>query len=94
MVNMVDRYIAKTSLEHRKNYGQFFTPPLVADLMVKWISLNRPKNILDPAFGAGVFYESASKILNDSFFFDAYEVDEQVCRFIPRHIKKKYYSLQ
>lgn len=56
------KYIAETSLTHRKDYGQFFTPPSVAQLMAKWVLKADPKTILDPAFGLGVFYDEIIKI--------------------------------
>lgn len=49
-------YLKSISIEHRKKYAQFFTPFSIADLMAKWILDNKQlKNILEPAFGLGVF---------------------------------------
>ena len=49
------RYIEETSIEYRKQYGQFFTPKHVAELMTNWIIKSKPKSVLDPAFGLGIF---------------------------------------
>ena len=49
------KYIDETPLNHRKDYGQFFTPTPVARLMAKWVMKGNPETILDPAFGLGVF---------------------------------------
>ena len=38
--------------------GQIFTPKLISDMMVNWVIGNKPKTILDPAVGNGVFFES------------------------------------
>lgn len=35
--------------------GQVFTPPAVAAFMVAWAARNRPREILDPCLGRGVF---------------------------------------
>ncbi|RMG87878.1 MAG: methyltransferase domain-containing protein [Bacteroidetes bacterium] len=56
MVVSEKAYTQKVSLSHRKKYAQFFTPAEVADWMTDWIS-GHPnlKNVLEPAFGLGVF---------------------------------------
>ena len=49
-------YLNATSLQHRKKFAQFFTPPEIADFMAKWLLQNpNLKNILEPAFGLGIF---------------------------------------
>jgi len=50
-----ESYRALVPEGHRKRYGQFFTPPPVAELMCKWIAASRPSEVLDPATGPGVF---------------------------------------
>jgi adenine-specific DNA-methyltransferase len=48
------RYEARTSLNHRKMLGQFFTPPAVATFMARWVSTARGRlRILDPGAGMG-----------------------------------------
>src|SRR5262245_60991731 len=39
----------------RKRLGQYFTPPAVAALMVRWIAAIEPRSVLDPAVGPGIF---------------------------------------
>lgn len=73
------KYCISTPKDHRKEYGQYFTPNLISALMVKWVLKNKPCKVLDPAFGLGVFYDefkknTSSKGLN----FYAYEIDEQI----------------
>lgn len=41
-------------LEHRKRYGQFFTPPVIADILCDWVLEGNPKAVLDPAVGTGI----------------------------------------
>ncbi len=50
------QYFLNTSAQHRQTYGQFFTPPALAKLMVQWAIQPQPQLILDPAFGLGIFY--------------------------------------
>ena len=72
-------YNASTPLSHRKKYGQFFTPPAVARMMAKWVIQERPRTILDPAFGLGIFYEAVKAVAtNDHFSFVGYEIDKHL----------------
>jgi len=49
-------YKEQTSLSHRKKYAQFFTPELVAKIMIDWIlDKQNVQTLLEPAFGLGVF---------------------------------------
>ena len=73
------KYIAETPLHRRKEYGQFFTPSSVAQHMMKWIMKDNPENILDPAFGLGVFYDEAIRIRSaGDFNFIGYEIDGHI----------------
>ncbi len=75
-------YIVNTPISYRKDYGQFFTPSLVATIMAKWVTENKPKTILDPAFGLGIFYEEISKInLDYQWHFTGYEIDNNILSY-------------
>lgn len=75
-------YISETPLEHRKDYGQYFTPPLVARIMANWIVKSTPKTILDPAFGLGIFYDVIKKIVSDKEIkFTGYEIDNRILKY-------------
>src|SRR5713101_4328261 len=50
-----DAYRASIPLQHRKRFAQFFTPMPIAELMVEWIAGIKPKTVLDPAVGPGIF---------------------------------------
>lgn len=50
-----NNYRSSSSIEHRKRFAQFFTPQAIASLMCKWILKNKPKTVLDPAVGLGIF---------------------------------------
>jgi adenine-specific DNA-methyltransferase len=41
--------------EPRKRLGQFMTPPVVASLMAEWVLGCKPRTVLDPAVGLGIF---------------------------------------
>jgi len=76
-------YREATSLEYRKDYGQFFTPAPVARLMINWVGENNPKTIMDPAFGLGVFYDEAQR--RDTLrkvVFTGYEIDSHIVDFL------------
>jgi adenine-specific DNA-methyltransferase len=76
-------YTLKTPISHRKDYGQFFTPPSVARLMAKWIIKDDPKSILDPAFGLGIFYDEINQIKPDkNFQFTSYELDKLILSYL------------
>ena len=47
-------YAACVPTQHRKHYGQFFTPPPIAELMCDWVAGCNPKTLLDPAVGTGM----------------------------------------
>ncbi|MFZ5951698.1 MAG: N-6 DNA methylase [Candidatus Rifleibacteriota bacterium] len=69
----------KTLINHRKAFGQFFTPPPVASIMAQWVLSNDPETILDPAFGLGVFYHEVKKLRSSrKLRFTGYEIDEKI----------------
>ena len=69
-------YCNITSKEHRKKFGQFYTPNIISDFMMSKILKNNPKSILDPSFGLGEFYESFKKInIDNNIKFYANEID-------------------
>ena len=75
-------YAAVTPLEHRRRFGQFFTPRSVADLMVSWVLGSKPKSVLDPAFGLGVFFDSfLENTRSDQCEYQAYEIDENIISY-------------
>lgn len=54
--NIESEYVKKVTLEHRKQFAQFFTPQPIAEMMAEWLLKNENmKTVLEPAFGLGVF---------------------------------------
>lgn len=72
-------YSKNTDISHRKRFGQFFTPEPIADFMTKWVleGLDRSPEILEPAFGLGIF--SRNIIKNDpSANITGFEIDKTI----------------
>ena len=78
-------YMNIVSYDHRKRFGQFYTPEMIADLMAAWIMQSNPKNICDPAFGLGSFYKSCKKMGFNGIFF-ANEIDKVSYEFVKKNI--------
>ncbi|WDF72179.1 Eco57I restriction-modification methylase domain-containing protein [Novosphingobium sp. KACC 22771] len=70
-------YAAHAPSDHRKAWGQFFTPPRLAALMADWVAGARPGLILDPAMGAGVLTRAALARCPDARVV-AYERDRAI----------------
>jgi adenine-specific DNA-methyltransferase len=77
-----EEYTKSVALSYRKELGQYFTPPIIATLMAKWVLHNNPEKILDPAFGLGVFLDSIQKLKNgQTIHFTAYEIDDKIINY-------------
>lgn len=63
----------------QKQYGQFFTDPFIADMMVKWATKNNPRYFLDPAVGPGIFPKTAFRI-NSQMNISVVEIDEEMAK--------------
>ncbi|MBW6486086.1 MAG: SAM-dependent methyltransferase [Syntrophobacterales bacterium] len=84
------KYIDETPLNHRKDYGQFFTPPPVARLMAKWVIKDNPGTVIDPAFGLGVFYDEIIKINSiNQVAFTGYEIDNHIITYLNHNGKSQ-----
>lgn len=71
-------YIKNTGLQHRKKFGQYFTPSTIARLMTYWVIQENTTEILDPAFGLGVFHEVLPEISKLKSNYTAYEIDSHI----------------
>jgi len=68
--------------------GQVFTPRRVADWMVSWACVDRPRRVLEPAAGAGVFIEALDawhrrERPDHRIQVDAWELDGKLARGLP-----------
>ena len=76
-MTLEQKYIASTTLDHRKKYAQFFTPEKIAEFMCHWVLQGKQKTrVLEPAYGLGIF----SRVLaqNTALPVDAYEIDGRI----------------
>lgn len=80
-------YRNQTSKEHRKLFGQYFTPNIAADFMCKW-ACTGAKNVLDPAVGNSIFLK-ITRMLNKECLLTGYEIDEKILDFFgnPSHAR-------
>lgn len=82
-------YIKNTGIDHRKKYAQFFTPKEIADFMAEWVNGDGgDKDILEPAFGLGVFSYSLLK-LNPNVKITAYEIDKHILDIAQRGMAER-----
>lgn len=66
-VSFEDNYIRSTDPAWRKKFGQIFTPPAIAHLMISWVTANmQGGRLLDPALGPGIFYRELAAELAKS----------------------------
>lgn len=71
-------YSILNSIEHRKKYAQFFTPFPIADLMAKWLIGNSDlQNVLEPAFGLGVFSRAVLNY-NNTLNIKGFDIDSHI----------------
>ena len=75
-------YLQVVGEEHRKRFGQFFTPDTVAAFMVHWVLDSGMDAVFDPAFGLGAF---RTAIDCDSVQFTGCEVDATIVEFWERN---------
>ena len=73
------RYSEQVESPHRKDYGQFFTHPIAADFMVRWVLKSQKKSLYDPAFGLGAFLDPVSDDLQIKF--TGSEIDSRILNF-------------
>ncbi|TFH46324.1 MAG: hypothetical protein E4G94_02685, partial [ANME-2 cluster archaeon] len=93
---LTETCIKTTTPEYRKEKGQYFTPKLTSDFMVRQFDnlTNREKvRILDPCAGVGIFESAICDYLlaqekKPKISFHIYEIDEQVIKFLRRNMQK------
>ncbi len=93
--NLTNLYIDNTLQEYRKERGQYFTPKLTSNFMVRQLqNLNKRKSIrmLDPGAGTGIFESAVCDFLltqtnRSQIFFDLYEVDRNIITLLKNNMK-------
>ncbi len=72
-------YLEQVGEKHRKDHGQFFTHPKVANFMVHWVLGSGSKSIFDPAFGLGAFFDPVAN--EYGIQFSGCEIDPTILEF-------------
>lgn len=93
--NLTNLYIDNTSQEYRKERGQYFTPKLTSDFMVRQLqNLTKKEStkILDPGAGTGIFESAVCDFLltqktRSRVFFDLYEIDRNIIQLLKKNMK-------
>lgn len=79
-MTLEQKYIAQSSIEHRKKYAQFFTPEPIAEFMCRWVLDGKKKtNMLEPAYGLGIFSRVMANKLDIPIY--AFEIDNRIFNF-------------
>ena len=69
-------YISDTDPAHRRRFAQFFTPFPVASFMARWVLDGRRRhNLLDPAFGLGIFARAVAGESQEAHRITGFEID-------------------
>ena len=88
-------YVKIVNAEHRKKFGQFFTPKQIADFMGSWV-LREAKigriEILEPAFGLGRFSLSMFKIAQN-IKVTGYDIDETIFSYASENFKESKHDI-
>lgn len=80
-----DNYKEASSLEHRKKYGQYFTPPFISELMALWVSKSAHcKIVLDPAVGTGGLLTSLPETCN----IEGFDLDPIILQYARENVTK------
>lgn len=76
-MTLEEQYVAGVSLEHRKQFAQFFTPEPVAQFMCDWLLQGENiETVLEPAYGLGIF--SRKLLVQKELDITGYELDTTI----------------
>jgi adenine-specific DNA-methyltransferase len=78
-------YIQSTPITHRKQYGQFFTPAPVADMMARWVAETSPKRVLEPAIGTGILAQAMLNYCPDTNL-TGIDIDPSILAFASQQV--------
>ncbi len=73
------KYIKETNREYRKSKGQYFTPKILREALLKRLPFISNPKILDPASGTGEFLLSARKFFKKPKLY-GWEIDEKLVK--------------
>ena len=72
-------YMQRLGRAHTRRFGQYFTPPLIAEFMCSWACADA-STMLDPAVGNGVFLQAAHDLF-PGCRLRGFEVDGKILSF-------------
>lgn len=84
-MKLEQKYTLNANKNKLKEFGQYFTPEIIADFMSKWVT-KKAKNILDPAVGNAIFYRHSKKYNQEVNFF-GYEIDSEILNYFEKYVK-------
>jgi adenine-specific DNA-methyltransferase len=61
--------------QYRRKYGQFLTPPDIAEFMSKWALSKGARKVLDPGVGSGIFLSQVFQLLKSEKDFHLTGID-------------------
>lgn len=59
-MTLEQKYIASTTLDHRKKYAQFFTPEKIAEFMCHWVLQGKQKLVFSNLHTAWEYFRVSS----------------------------------
>lgn len=81
-------YVTHAPLEHRRNFGQHFTPQRIAAWMAAYVLQPGTRSVLDPAVGTGVLLEALLQQpgWNPEIALSAVDVDPAILRVLAHNL--------
>jgi len=79
----------------QKLRGGYYTPPDLAEFLVRWVTHKNPKKILEPSCGDGVFFKPISDLIDDSHVtgFELDPIEAEKASKVARQVGLRQYSV-
>ena len=81
-------YLASTSLERRKELGQYMTPKAIRDIAIKHLPIKDGDKVLDPASGTGELL-LAVKTANPKTELFGWDIDSKILKVARKNLGKE-----
>lgn len=79
----------KINETEQKLRGGYYTPEILADFINKWVLEIKPKTLLEPSCGDGIFFKSLSNLSSKSdYHITAFEIDNKEVEKADLNLKK------
>ncbi|HEY0739658.1 MAG TPA: N-6 DNA methylase [Herpetosiphonaceae bacterium] len=82
-------YVTHAPLEHRRSWGQYFTPQRIAEWMAAYVLQPGVRSVLDPAVGTGVLIEALLRQpgWNPEIALTALDADPAILRVLAHNVQ-------